>query len=357
MTDPEPITLTLLEDGAQSADAVADEIVAFLAPARRSLELALYDLRLPGPVGDRVRATLEEVLARGVDVRLAYNAPGGRHHALEDSPPPRTDAGSIESLTAQTRAIPGDPDLMHHKYVVRDGEAVLTGSTNWTLDSWERQENVVLRVFDVGVATAYRADFDDLWARRTVAGSGADRLYTNGVGHASVRVWFCPAHGPELSKRIGAAIARAHRRVRIASPLLTAAPILRALSVAEGDITGVVDHTQVHQVLGQWRRAPDGPGAWKGPVLERLLHHHGFAGKRSAPWAAAGQPHDVLHAKVVVCDDVAFVGSFNHSRSGEENAENVLEIEDAQLADRLAGWIDALRARYAASPEESKVVA
>ena len=39
-----------------------------------------------------------------------------------------------------------------------------------------------------------------------------------------------------------------------------------------------------------------------------------------------------MHAKVVVADDVAFVGSFNFSRSGERNAENVLEIHDA--ADR-----------------------
>ena len=35
-----------------------------------------------------------------------------------------------------------------------------------------------------------------------------------------------------------------------------------------------------------------------------------------------------MHAKVVVADDVAFVGSFNFSRSGERNAENVLEIHD-----------------------------
>ena len=36
-----------------------------------------------------------------------------------------------------------------------------------------------------------------------------------------------------------------------------------------------------------------------------------------------------MHAKVVVADDIAFVGSFNFSRSGERNAENVLEIRDA----------------------------
>ena len=53
-----------------------------------------------------------------------------------------------------------------------------------------------------------------------------------------------------------------------------------------------------------------------------------------------------MHAKVVVCDDVSFVGSFNFSRSGERNAENVLELHDPATADALARYVDAVRARY-----------
>jgi phosphatidylserine/phosphatidylglycerophosphate/cardiolipin synthase-like enzyme len=53
-----------------------------------------------------------------------------------------------------------------------------------------------------------------------------------------------------------------------------------------------------------------------------------------------------MHAKVTVADDTVFLGSFNLSRSGEENAENVLELADAALAERLAAWIDDLRVRY-----------
>jgi phosphatidylserine/phosphatidylglycerophosphate/cardiolipin synthase-like enzyme len=53
-----------------------------------------------------------------------------------------------------------------------------------------------------------------------------------------------------------------------------------------------------------------------------------------------------MHAKVCVCDDTTFVGSCNLSRSGEKNAENVLEIEDARIADRLAAFVDEVRARY-----------
>ena len=84
---------------------------------------------------------------------------------------------------------------------------------------------------------------------------------------------------------------------------------------------------------------------WKGPLLERCLQ--AFHGKASTPYAP-GAVHDYMHAKVTVADDTVFLGSFNLSRSGEENAENVLEIAGAALADRLAAWIDGLRERYPA---------
>jgi phosphatidylserine/phosphatidylglycerophosphate/cardiolipin synthase-like enzyme len=55
-----------------------------------------------------------------------------------------------------------------------------------------------------------------------------------------------------------------------------------------------------------------------------------------------------MHAKVTVADDIVFLGSFNLSHSGEMNAENVLEIADSSLADRLAAFVDSVRARYPA---------
>ena len=44
-----------------------------------------------------------------------------------------------------------------------------------------------------------------------------------------------------------------------------------------------------------------------------------------------------------------FLGSFNLSRSGEQNAESVLEIHDGALADRLAKFVDDVRGRYPAA--------
>ena len=60
-------------------------------------------------------------------------------------PPPTSVPDTIERCRSRRRAISGVPDLMHHKYAIRDGESVLTGSTNWTEDSWSRQENVACR--------------------------------------------------------------------------------------------------------------------------------------------------------------------------------------------------------------------
>jgi phosphatidylserine/phosphatidylglycerophosphate/cardiolipin synthase-like enzyme len=261
-------------------------------------------------------------------------------------PPPATRPDILHELGVPLRAIPGEPDLMHHKYLVRDAKAVWTGSLNWTIDSWTRQENVIAIVADGGVATAYTHDFEQLWRRGQVEGTG-----DFDAPRAEIRPWFCPGRGEELSHRIAHAIACARRRVRIASPVLTTAPVLATLaqviSDRRVDVAGVVDGTQMREVFGQWYE--NGNAAWKLPLISRILEGAPFTGKQSTPYAPDAV-HDYMHAKVTVCDDTTFVGSFNLSHSGEQNAENVLEIADAAIADRLAGFIDGIRARYPRAP-------
>ena len=80
-----------------------------------------------------------------------------------------------------------------------------------------------------------------------------------------------------------------------------------------------------------------------------MLEHADFRGKPSTPWTPE-TIHDFMHAKVTVADDWVFAGSFNLSRSGERNAENVLEVHDPELADQLAAYIDEVRDRYEAMP-------
>ena len=53
-----------LTDGGQTADRIAARAAEFLRSARRSLEIALYDLRLPGAPGDLVADALREAATR-----------------------------------------------------------------------------------------------------------------------------------------------------------------------------------------------------------------------------------------------------------------------------------------------------
>ncbi len=342
-----PLAVETLTEGGQQPEDVGAQIAAWIAGARRTLDFALYSVHMPGPVGGRVLGALRDASARGVAVRALLHRPDVQPEPLHATSAPRTRvdvlrrAGVHIELTEQRR------DLMHHKFAVRDDEAVWTGSTNWTLDDFTAQENVIVRLASPAIADVYSAVFSELWASQQIEGSGDHDPPLVSVGEAQVRVWFCPGRGRALSHRIADRITGARRRVRVASPIITAGPILSALNAASAgdtDMTGIVDITQMVRVLGQWA---GGPATWKGPVLEQLLRSHAFAGKASSDdYGRPGSVRDTMHAKVVVVDDVAFVGSFNLSRSGEQNAENMLEIEHPQIAEALATWIDGLRARY-----------
>jgi phosphatidylserine/phosphatidylglycerophosphate/cardiolipin synthase-like enzyme len=345
---PPGIGIQTLTDAGQRPADVARSVAAFLAAARASLDLALYDVRFETDAGALVLAALLSAVQRRVDVRLLYNVahPG----PIPVPPPPETAPDAIEALPVTTRGIAGIPDLMHHKFVVRDGEAVWTGSTNWTDDSWSRQENAIVTVVSREIAYAYSLAFGQLWDSGIVEHTGKVDPRPADVAGARVRAWFTPEHGEALSHRIAKHVGKAQRRIRIASPVLTSGPILATLveivKEQRCDLAGVVDDTQVDQVFQQWRT--NGVSAWKIPLLQSILVGAPWSGKESIPWTPESV-HNFMHAKIVVADDTTFVGSFNLSRSGERNAENVLEVRDAAIADRLAAFVDEIRARYPAA--------
>jgi len=283
-------------------------------------------------------------------VRLAFNVDSEKPPPF--FPPPEGEPTLIDSLEVPTKPIPGVPDLMHHKFAIRDGEAVWTGSTNWTDDSWARQENVIAVVESQALAGLYTRDFEQLWQTGIVAESGFVDPNPIRVDGRRVRAWFSPGRGEALATRLAQRVKKAKQRIRICSPVFTSGPVLGALAerVSEGsiDIAGVVDGTQMQGVYYQWRM--NGRAEWKLPIVAKIFGAAPFSGKVSTPYGRGENVHDFMHAKVTVTDDMVFAGSYNLSRSGEQNAENVLEIRDADLADRLAAWIDEVRARYPEAP-------
>ena len=139
-----PIELRTLTDGGQTPPRSPASWRRSSARHARASTSPLYDVRFETDAGALVLATLLAAQQRGVTIRLVYNVdhPG----PIPVPPPPETKPEAIEALPVPTRAIAGVPDLMHHKFVVRDAADVWSGSTNWTDDSWSRQENVIVRV-------------------------------------------------------------------------------------------------------------------------------------------------------------------------------------------------------------------
>jgi phosphatidylserine/phosphatidylglycerophosphate/cardiolipin synthase-like enzyme len=338
------IRIRTLTDGGQQPPEIAHEVAEFLGGAQHSLDLAQYDFNLGPETREVVAGAIRDAAARGVAVRILYNV--DHPNPIPVPPPPEPDVALISALGVPSKAIAGVPDLMHHKFVVRDGEAVWTGSMNWTDDSWSRQENVVVTVDSAELAKPFTLDFEELWRDGDVERSGfAAEPRPVEVDGLRVRAWFTPGFAEALTHRIAKKVGRAEK-VRICSPVITSAPVLATLAQriadGKGDIAGCVDATQVEDVLRQWKA--QGTVAWKIPLLQQVLAGS-FSGKNSTPWAP-GSLHDFMHAKVVVADDTVFVGSFNLSHSGEQNAENVVELEDPELAKQLGAFVDEVRGRY-----------
>jgi phosphatidylserine/phosphatidylglycerophosphate/cardiolipin synthase-like enzyme len=336
----EPIEIRTLTDGGQKPVEIAHAIATFIDRAVTSLELAQYDFNLGAETAPIICDAIRRADARGVQIRFAYNI--DHANPIPVPPPPEPDVTMISSLPGESKGIAGIPDLMHHKFVIRDDQTVWTGSLNWTDDAWSRQENVVVIIDSPRIAKGYSLDFEQLWSTEDVMQSG----FVDPRDDDGVRAWFTPGHGEDLSARIAKMIRRARRRVRICSPVITTGPVLGTLAqvIADKsvDVAGCVDATQIREVIVQWHTNEN--VSWKLPLLQAVMAGS-FTGKNSTPYGA-GSVHDYMHAKVTVCDDTTFIGSFNLSRSGEKNAENVLEIHDAGLADRLAAFIDEVRAKY-----------
>lgn len=348
-----PIATVFLTDKGQRAEGIANLIGEFLSRARRSLEIAMYDLRLDGTPADVLAHAVRQAVGRGVHCRLVFN----EEHSLQIPvpPPPQVDWSLVKRMGIHFHPINGIPDLMHHKYVVRDAgtpEAeVLTGSTNWTNDAWTRQENILVKVTGQQLADAYLQNFEELWTTGKVADSGRTdpdwmELPTEGAP-IRVRAHFAPGHGEQLAKDIGNRIMAARRRVLICSPVITSAPVLAGLLEAIKrpgmELAGAYDATEMAEVLAQWHRQDQ--SSWKIAAFHAIRAVIPFGAKASIPFEV-GSVHNFMHAKTVVADDTVFAGSFNLSHTGEKNAENMLEIENAPVAEHIAEYIRSVAATY-----------
>jgi phosphatidylserine/phosphatidylglycerophosphate/cardiolipin synthase-like enzyme len=343
------------ERTAQVAE-VASRIARFIGEAATSIDIAIYDWRLDGEPAAILTAALREKAKDGVAVRIVYDGtidPGTEAaagvppaHLEADKKPPGTES-FVRSFSdiAQIRAVTGYRVLMHSKYIVCDANsaaaAVFIGSSNYTNDSWGLQENNLLCVRSQPLASCFDKNFANLLSSgRITETTGAGDGGTVRVAQVPVTVAFAPGDSSLIVKEIVGAITAARRRLYVASVVMSSGPILAALSEAIDrgmPLAGLYDGPQMDQVERQWKAAHVGAdklNTWQ-KVASRLVRKNSIPYDRGKPH----QPHNFMHNKLVIADDVVVTGSFNLSNHAMGNAENVLLMRDAEIASAYEAYI------------------
>jgi phosphatidylserine/phosphatidylglycerophosphate/cardiolipin synthase-like enzyme len=336
---------SLLTDGGQRAEDVAAQIVTFVRGATKTLDVAIYDFEARQGAAGAIADALEDALAHGVGVRVTFNSE--TPEVAADPRPMSANPDLIDGLSVPTRAVSEQGSLMHHKYVVRDGNDVLTGSTNWTGDAFSREENILITFTDVPeLASAFTGNFERLWKRgrnERSGRSGEEVLLEHGVRATPS---FSPSP-PFLGHLAAGIMVAADRRLHVVSPVVTSGAVLGTLceqiNRQKLGVTGAYDATQMQDVQRQWEAVPQ--NNWKIAAWRTIAPH--LSGKRSTPFAP-GSVHDYMHAKFIVVDDHVLTGSYNLSKHGEGNAENVVHLVGEELATRFAAFADQIAERYRA---------
>jgi phosphatidylserine/phosphatidylglycerophosphate/cardiolipin synthase-like enzyme len=342
---------------------VAGRIAGFITEARATLDIAIYDFQLRDDAAAIITDALQGRAKNNVVIRIIYDAAtnGGDDTASTASPahleadrkPPGTES-FVRSLSdiAQIKGVTGYRVLMHNKYIIRDGNspeaAVITGSPNYTNDSWGLQENNLLCLRSQSLAAYYSKNFTGLLSTGRIVESYLNRdADIVRVADVPVTVAFAPEQSPAIVKEIVGAIAAARARLLVASVVLSSGPILAALSEAIDrgqQLGGIYDGPQMDQVRRQWVAAH--VGADKINTWDKVSSH--LTRKNSLPFDRnkPHQPHNFMHNKLVIADDVVVTGSFNLSNHAMGNAENVLLIRDAGIASKYEAYIRQVMAKY-----------
>ena len=299
-------------------DDLQQAIVEFIKGARRKLDIAVQELDsrdiAEAIVAARQRKITVRMVVEGDYLKTGKVipdpfAPGGKNEINREL------QNAILRCAVNIRS-DYNPKIFHQKFIVRDGSAVLTGSTNFTETGVTKNLNHVVIVRDRKVANEYGKEFREIWqgrfGKRSVAHEERPRDIF--VSEVPVRVLFAPDHAPEME--IMKQMLKAQRRIDFAMFTFAQSSGIDDVMIERSrnkfPIQGALDQRQANQ-----RWAATRPVRNAGAQLCILGNYPGL-GK--------------LHHKLMVIDkQVVIVGSFNYTGPANKfNDENIIVFGDLE---------------------------
>jgi phosphatidylserine/phosphatidylglycerophosphate/cardiolipin synthase-like enzyme len=124
-------------------------LINLINRANRSVYVAVYSF-----TRDSLATALISAKERGVEVRVVIE----RERAYEQG----SEYPRLKSAGVDVR-LDGNPNLMHHKFMVIDGYVVVTGSYNWSSAAEDRNDENIVVILDRDVAQRFVQEFERVW--------------------------------------------------------------------------------------------------------------------------------------------------------------------------------------------------
>ena len=131
-------------------DGVLSHLLALVNAAQHSVDFMAYSF-----TSDELAQALLERAAAGVQVRGVFEADQYSSNIGTE----------FDRLWAAGLAVTldGNPDHMHHKVLIIDGQIVVTGSYNFSANAEERNDENVLVIYSTAVAAQFLAEFERVY--------------------------------------------------------------------------------------------------------------------------------------------------------------------------------------------------
>jgi phosphatidylserine/phosphatidylglycerophosphate/cardiolipin synthase-like enzyme len=246
---------------------------------------------------------------RGVRVRMVTDTDtltNTKDRAIQDA---------FNSVRAARISIVDDQrrPIMHDKFVVVDGEWVLTGSWNFTDGDTYRLNNNAIIIRSRPLAANYTAEFEKMFGRKFGAAksAGVPNPVLNLDG-ARVENYFCPKDN--CAVQVIRWVNTARQQIHFMAFSFTHDEIGNAMmerAKAGVPVAGVFERTGSQTQFSEF-------GRMKQAGLDVL--------QEGSPWT--------MHHKVIIIDSrVTVFGSFNFSSNADkDNDENLLIVDDPAIA-------------------------
>jgi phosphatidylserine/phosphatidylglycerophosphate/cardiolipin synthase-like enzyme len=171
-----------------------DTLIAFFDRAVSTLDIAIYNV--DNNLG--VITAINNAVTRGVQVRLVCN---------------QTVNTSLFTTPYIYQTPTSHPTYMHNKFIIRDVASsslatVLTGSTNWTQQQLNTDQNNMVIVQDQSLAKAYQVEFDEFYIDHKYSNLKSNNTpHEFKIGGKRVELYFGPTDNylAEVKKHVATA--------------------------------------------------------------------------------------------------------------------------------------------------------